>query len=140
MRSIALFALLGTGCSFFLVHGPTQRIEVLPSDTSHVDCTESSLMPVLDTAGGVAAMSAAGVGILVEQTSDDGKPENFTKYYAGPLAVVAVAYFIAASRGNTRVTWCSDANERLRKPGERVTPVNPDRSKPTQQDDRENPL
>jgi hypothetical protein len=140
MRSIALLALLGTGCSFFAVRGPSQRVEVLPSDGTIIKCTESGLLPVLDTAGGVAAVSVAVAGVIAEQTSDDGDPENFTRYYAGPLALAAIAYFISATYGNTRVTWCTDANERLRKPDERVLPVNPDPEKPTQEIDREQPL
>jgi hypothetical protein len=140
MRSIALLALLATGCSFFAVHGPAQRVEVLPSDGQPLKCTESGLVPVIDTAGGVAAVSIATAGVILEQTSDDGKPENFTKYYAGPLVLAAIAYFVSATHGNTRVTWCTDANERLRSSGERVIPVNPDPKKPAQENDRENPL
>jgi hypothetical protein len=139
MRSIALLALLGTGCSFVAVRGPSQRVEVLPSDGTPLKCTESGLFPVLDTAGGVAAVSVAAGGVLLEQTSEDGEPENFTKYYAGPLVLVAIAYFVSATYGNTRVTWCTDVNERLRKPGERVIPINPDPNKPTQEIDREGP-
>jgi hypothetical protein len=140
MRSIALLALLGTGCSFFAVRGPSQRVEVLPSDGKSLKCTESGLFPLLDAAGGVAAVSSAAAGVLLEQTSDDGEPENFTKYYAGPLALVAIAYFVSATYGNTRVTWCTDANERLRQPGERVVPINPDPKQPTPETDRESPL
>jgi hypothetical protein len=140
MRVLALGLLLATGCSFVLVKGPSERIDMLPQGVTHIDCAESSLVPLVDTVAGVAAISAAGVGILVEQTSDDGKPENFTKYYAGPLAVAAIVYLVSASRGNTRVTWCSDANDRLRKPDERVVPITPDPKQPSQQDDRENPL
>jgi hypothetical protein len=139
MRSLALLALLGSGCSFFAVRGPSQRIDVLPSDGQPIKCTESILIPTLDTAGGVAAVSIAGIGVLVEQTSEDGKPENFTRYYAGPLALAAIAYFVAATYGNTRVTWCTDVNDRIRKPTERVIPINPDPKKPDQEIDSEIP-
>ena len=138
MRSLALSAVFATGCSFVLVHGPSQRIETLPTDGSHIDCTESAAVPLADTIGGIAAITAAGAGVLVEQTSNDGKPEHFTAYYAGPLAAVAIAYFISASRGNSQVTWCRDVNERLNKPGERVIPVDPNRHE--QLKDKENPL
>jgi hypothetical protein len=138
IRGLALAAVAAvgaTGCSFFLVKGPAERVDILPG--ARVECTESGVVPLVDTFGGLVAITTSGVGILLEQTSDNGEPENFTRYYAGPLAAVAIAYFIAASRGNTRVTWCSDVNERLRSPGERVIPVNPDRK---QQDDKEDPL
>lgn len=138
IRVLVLAALAATGCSFFLVKGPAERIDVLPADRARVDCTESAVVPTVDTVAGMVAITSAGVGILLEQTSDDGEPENFTKYYAGPLVAVAIAYFISASRGNTRVTWCSDVNERLRAPDQRVIPVNPDR-KP-QELDKEDPL
>src|SRR5262245_27102021 len=138
MRSLALPALLATGCSFFLVHGPSERIDVLPTERGHVDCTESGVIPLVDTVAGIAAITTAGVGILVEQTSDDGKPQHFTAYYAAPIAAAAIAYFIPASRGNTKVTWCSDVNDRLRSPSERVVPVDPNRKE--QQQDNENPL
>jgi len=138
MRWLALPALLATGCSFFLVHGPSERIDVLPTERGRVDCTESGVIPLVDTIGGIAAITSAGVGVLVEQTSDDGKPEHFTAYYAAPLAAVAIAYFISASRGNTKVTWCSDVNDRMRNPAERVTPVDPNRKE--QAPDTENPL
>jgi hypothetical protein len=140
MRSVALLALFGTGCSFFAVRGPAQRIEVLPSDGRPIKCTESGLVPILDTVGGVAAVVAAGTGVLLEQTSEDGEPENFTLYYAGPLVVGAIVYFVSATRGNTRVTWCTDANDRIRKPDERVIPINSDPKKPTQEIDQEDPL
>jgi hypothetical protein len=140
MRSIALLALLGTGCSFFAVNGPTQRVSILPSDGKPLACTESGLFPTLDTIGGVAAASVAVGGVIAEQVSEDGEPENFTKYYAAPLAAVAVAAIISATYGNTRVTWCTDANDRLRNPEERVVPINLDPAKPTQEMDREDPL
>jgi hypothetical protein len=103
-------AIAVSGCSFVLVEGPTQRVEVIHGD---VDCTRSPVVPILDAAGGVALASAAVGGVIHEQTSSDGSPKNFSLYYAAPLVVGSIVYFIAASRGNNRVEWCGDLKERL---------------------------
>ena len=110
MMRHALVLLLAGGCSFVGVRGPSDRIGALPAKLS---CTESALLPSLDALGGAAAFAVAGGGVILEQASDDGEPESFTKYYAGPLVAVGVIYFIAASFGNNRITWCTDAKERM---------------------------
>jgi len=129
-----LLAVSATGCSFFLVKGPSQRVDVIGEGADR-KCTETSIVPVVDVAGGLAAAAAAVGGVILEQTSDDGEPENFGKYYAGPLVVASIVYFVAASRGNSRTTWCSDMKDRI-KAGEGVRPNLP--PPPTSIDDLTN--
>lgn len=113
MRSLALvLALATTGCSFVGVRGPNERMSRAPQRREDLTCTTSSVLPGLDGLAGTAALGAAGIGTLFEQVSEDGEPEGFTKYAAGPLFVAAVTLFISASFGNTRVTWCTDAKDR----------------------------
>src|SRR5688572_18889673 len=104
-RHVLCLLVLG-GCSFVGVRGPSDRVGALPAKLS---CTESPLLPSLDAAGGALAFAVAGAGVILEQASDNNEPENFTKYYAGPLVAAGILYFIAASFGNTRITWCTDA-------------------------------
>ena len=107
------FVLALTGCSFVGVRGPSDRMGLLPDDPSKLKCTESAFFPSMDALGGAAAFAVAGGGVIIEQASDDGDLENFTKYYAGPLVAIGVLYFIAASYGNERITWCTDARDRM---------------------------
>jgi hypothetical protein len=123
VRFGALLALVASGCSFVAVRGPGQRVGLLPEDPAQLRCSEDSLFPSLDALGGAAAIAVAGGGIVLEQTSEDGKPENFTKYYAAPLVALAIVYFISASYGNNRITWCSEAKERITKARDGVRPV-----------------
>lgn len=123
MRGIAAIALFATGCSFAGVRGPSSRVDPLPLDRPRVSCTESALLPSLDALGGAAALAAAAGGVLFENVSESGEPENFTRYYAGPLLGAALVYFVSAGFGNRRITWCSDANERLAEQREAVRPV-----------------
>jgi hypothetical protein len=111
MRATALLVLLGA-CSFVGVRGPSDRMGFVPDDPAKVKCTDSTLLPSIDALGGAAAAVISVGGIVLEQTSDDGEPENFTKYYAGPLALASIVYFYAASWGNNRITWCTDAKDR----------------------------
>jgi hypothetical protein len=111
MRATGLLALLGA-CSFVGVRGPSDRVGIVPDDPAKVKCTDSTLFPSIDALGGAAAAAVAVGGIVLEKSSDDGKPEHFTSYYAGPLAVLSIVYFYAASWGNNRITWCTDAKER----------------------------
>ena len=128
MRFGAVFAFgalvaLVAGCSFVGVRGPGSRVGLLPEDPADLKCSESSLFPSLDALGGAAAIGIAGGGIVLEQTSEDGKPENFTKYYAAPIVALAIVYFVSASYGNNRITWCTDARERILKARDGVRPV-----------------
>src|SRR5262245_58124884 len=94
--TLLVLAIAASGCSFFLVDGPSQRVEVIHND---LECTKSPVVPILDAAGGVALASVAVGGVVLEQTSSDGSPKNFSLYYAAPLVVGSIVYFIAASRG-----------------------------------------
>jgi len=149
-----LLVLAATGCSFFLVKGPAQRVDVV--GPGYDKCTESPVVPVVDVIGGLALASAAVGGVILEQADDEFEPKNFGKYYAGPLVVGAIVYFVAASRGNNRITWCSDLKERVKNgEGPRVQPIGeptkdiyddpknpkkPDKPPPaTQADDKEDP-
>lgn len=124
MRLLALA--VSAGCSFVGVRGPADRVGVLPDDPAKLKCTESTLLPSLDAVGGIVGVLAAGAGVVLEQTSEDGEPQNFTKYYAGPIALGAILYFVSASYGNNRITWCTDARERIEANRSVVVPVAPD--------------
>jgi hypothetical protein len=124
MRAATLLALL-CACSFVGVRGPSDRVGIVPDDPAKVKCTESTLFPTIDSIGGAGALIVAGAGVVLEQTSEDGKPEHFTRYYAGPLALLSIAYFYAASWGNERITWCSDAKERAANNRDQIRSVPP---------------
>ena len=101
MRVLPL--LLVTGCSFALVREPHRG--------PPVRCTESSVIPAIDALAGGAAIAAMGGGILLEHTSDDGKPEHFTLYYAAPILALAIVYFYSASFGTDRVAKCQELKQ-----------------------------
>jgi hypothetical protein len=122
-RCLAAVLVVASGCSFVAVRGPSKRIGLLPDDPAKLKCSDNSLFPSLDALGGAAAIAVAGGGIVLEQTSEDGKPEDFTKFYAGPLVALGILYFVSASFGNKRITWCSDAKERILKQQDAVRPV-----------------
>lgn len=113
-----------TGCSFAGVRGPARTVEP-PTDPSAIHCTESGVLPALDALGGAAAISVIGGGILLEHTSEDGEPEHFTAYYAGPLLAVAIAYFWSASFGTDRITRCTELKEQASQVRAIVRPVTP---------------
>lgn len=121
MRSVAL--VLVAGCSFVGVRGPARTAGQPPGDPGSIKCTESDVLPALDALGGAVALGVMGGGILLEQTSEDGEPENFTLYYAGPALAVAIAYFWSASYGTSRVSRCTELKEQLSKVKEAVRPI-----------------
>src|SRR5688572_27664634 len=90
------------GCSFAFVRAPA-RLSEPPTDPAAVKCNDSGLFPTLDALGGAAAISVAGGGVILEKGSEDGEPENFTAYYAGPLLAVAIVYWAAATFGTNRI-------------------------------------
>ncbi len=97
-----------SGCSFFGVQGPLSAAsEVAPDPTAQ--CTESDTLPAIDALGGAAALAVAGGGFIIEQTSNTGELHNFTTYYAGPLVVAAILYFVSTSVGTNRVERCHEA-------------------------------
>lgn len=135
--SCAVLAVLATGCSFVGVRGPSNRVGLVPEDPDDLTCTESTLLPSLDALGGALAISVAGGGIIIEQTSDEGDLEDFTKLYAGPLVALGILYFVSASWGNNRITWCTDARERSIKARDAIRPVElpePTRTRPEELD------
>jgi hypothetical protein len=114
MRWIALgLAIAATGCSFFLVKGPAQRVDVIGQGADS-NCTEAPIIPLVDAVGGLALGGAAVGGVILEATGSDSAPDNFGKYYAAPLVIGSIVYFVAASKGNSRVTWCVDMKERIK--------------------------
>jgi hypothetical protein len=121
MRSVAL--VLVAGCSFVGVRGPTRTASSPPGDPSSIKCSESDVLPALDALAGAAALGVMGGGILLEQTSEDGEPEHFTLYYAGPALAVAIAYFWSASYGTTRVSRCTELKEDLARVKDAVRPI-----------------
>lgn len=108
-----LLAVSATGCSFFLVKGPRQRVDVIGQGADR-KCTETPVVPVVDAVGGLALGGAAVGGVILEAAGSDSAPDNFGKYYAAPLVIGSIVYFVAASMGNSRVTWCVDMKERIK--------------------------
>ena len=98
-----------TGCSFVGVRGPAHVGSEPAADPSTVHCTDTDALPALDAVGGAAALAVAGGGFIIEQTSSTGDLHNFTKYYAGPLVVASIIYFIASGYGTNRVEQCREA-------------------------------
>lgn len=127
MRFVAMLvasACALAGCSFALVRGPTAKAP--GTDPAQIKCTSSSIIPALDALGGAAAIGAVGTGLILEHTSEDGKPENFTLYYAAPLLAVAIAYFWAASFGTDHVEKCREVKETAGTPSRWQTqPIEP---------------
>ncbi|HEY0250218.1 MAG TPA: hypothetical protein VGC41_01785 [Kofleriaceae bacterium] len=101
-----LAVLCATGCSFIGVRGPVGYGDQPAANPASVHCTDSDALPALDALGGAAALAVAGGGFIIEQTSSSGDLHNFTKYYAGPLVVASILYFISTSYGSTRVERC----------------------------------
>jgi hypothetical protein len=122
-----LIAIAATGCSFFLVKGPRQRVDVIGTGAD-TGCTEAPIIPIVDAVGGLALGGAAVGGVILEATGSDSAPDNFGKYYAAPLVIGSIVYFVAASMGNSRVTWCVDMKERI-KNGEAPSHVSTDNGK-----------
>ena len=81
------------------------------------------MLPALDALGGAAALGVMGGGILLEQTSEDGEPEHFTLYYAGPLLAVAIVYFASATFGTNRVSRCTELRESAVRVRDAVRPI-----------------
>lgn len=112
--AVATVATGVAACSFVGVSGPSERVPHAPKRPEDLKCAEDSILPSLDALGGAFAMSAAVGGVFAEQLSEDGEPDGFTKYYAGPLLVLSIVYLVAAGHGNERITWCTDAKDRSR--------------------------
>jgi len=132
MRSVALVLL--AGCSFVGVRGPSRTASSSPTDPSSIRCTTSGVLPAIDALAGAAALGVMGGGILLEQTSDDGEPEHFTLYYAGPALAVAIIYFSAANFGTKRVSRCTEAKEQASLVQDAVRPIEggPPKTEPTE--------
>jgi hypothetical protein len=97
-----------SGCSFVGVRGPSTGSHEPARDPSSVHCTDTDALPALDAVGGAAALAVAGGGFIIEQTSSTGDLHNFTKYYAGPLVLASIIYFIASGYGTDRVEHCRE--------------------------------
>jgi hypothetical protein len=110
MRLLALILVLATGCSYAFVREP-KHMDPPPTDPRQVHCNDSGLFPSLDALGGAAAISVAGGGVIIDQTSETGRAENFTKYYAAPLLALAIVYFYSGSFGTERVSKCQELKE-----------------------------
>jgi hypothetical protein len=110
MRTLALILVLATGCSYAFVRAP-QHMDPPPTDPRQVHCNASGLFPSLDALGGAAAISIAGGGVIIDQTSETGRAENFTKYYAAPLLALAIVYFYSGSFGTDRISKCQELEE-----------------------------
>ncbi len=132
IASLAACSMLA-GCSFVLVKDPPR---VAPgTDPAKVNCSQSSLIPGIDAIGGAAAIAAAAAGVVLEHTSSDGSPKRFDLYFAGPLVVLGIIYFYAASGGTDAVEACQKIKVKADDPQTwQITPIDPGPPKPKQGD------
>jgi hypothetical protein len=106
MRLAACAALLALGsCSFFAVHGPPAQYE-----PKTLDCTDSDVVPSIDSAAGVLAIAAAAGGEIVTQAGVE-HVDNYELIYGIPLIIVGIVYLVAASRGTDKVEACRSAKQ-----------------------------
>lgn len=137
MRFTCLAVAALAGCSFAGVRAPRYTLDRTTGIPSAIHCSDNGLLPAIDALGGAAAIAATGGGILLEHTSDDRKPEHFTRYYAGPGLVLAIIYFYSASFGNDRITRCSDLKDSASQVKPVVRPVEDDGPKKKPDDEIE---
>ena len=91
------------GCSYFAVHGPPASY-----DPKTVTCTDSDLVPSIDSLTGVLAIAGAvGGEITVEATSHT--VNNYELFYGLPLLVAGIVYLVAAGNGTDKVEKCTAA-------------------------------
>jgi len=107
----ALILVLASGCSFLGVRGPSAPTELI-ANPGQVHCTDSDLLPELDALAGVATISVAGGGVILQHTSDDGAPRHFDLYYAPLLLAASILLWSSASFGTNRVEHCREVMER----------------------------
>jgi hypothetical protein len=98
-RSLGL-ALALASCSLFTVHGPPQTY-----DPKTVTCTDSDLVPSIDSIAGVLALSTAVGGEFVTQLTDH-KLDHYELVMGLPLVVVGIVYLVSASQGTHAVQRC----------------------------------
>jgi hypothetical protein len=101
IAAVLVAAVLSQSCSFFLVHGPAAG----SGAGSATECTDSDLVPAIDSAAGVLAIAGAGGGEIVTRETSD-KVHDYELFYGLPLIIAGIVYFIAASRGTHRVEQC----------------------------------
>jgi hypothetical protein len=101
MRLAACAALLALGsCSFFAVHAPPAQY-----DPKTLDCTDSDVLPSIDSAAGVLAIAGAAGGEIVTQAGVE-HVDNYELIYGLPLIVIGIVYLVAASHGTDKVEQC----------------------------------
>jgi hypothetical protein len=112
-RCGALLALaasvVGSSCSFFAVNGPPASF-----DPKTVDCTDSDVVPSIDSALGVLAIGYAGAGEVVVHATNDKLPpttlsDHYELAYGLPLLIIGGIFLYAASRGTNHVEQCHAA-------------------------------
>ena len=99
-RSVA-FVLSLAGCSFVLVHAPPATY-----DPKTVTCTDSDVVPSVDSAAGVLAIATAVGGEFVTQLTDH-KLEHYELVMGLPLVVAGIIYFVSAHHGTDAVQRCT---------------------------------
>nr|HEX4314292.1 hypothetical protein [Kofleriaceae bacterium] len=104
MRLVAAVAALA-GCSFVAVQGPPPEY-----DAKTVTCTDSDVVPSIDSAAGVLAIAAAAGGEIVTQAGVE-HVDNYELIYGIPLIIVGIVYLVAASRGTDKVEACRSAKQ-----------------------------
>ncbi|HEY1559182.1 MAG TPA: hypothetical protein VGF94_30380 [Kofleriaceae bacterium] len=101
MRWIALAAC--AGCSFFAVHGPE-------TTTKPADCTDSDLVPSLDSVAGVLLVAGAVGGEIADRLASH--PVSHYELVIGlPALAAGITYLISASRGTGAVERCRSAKD-----------------------------
>ena len=101
MRWVALVAC--AGCSFFAVHGPE-------TTTKPADCTDSDLVPSLDSVAG-ALLVAGAIGGEVADHLASHQIAHYELVLGLPALAVGITYLISASHGTSAVERCRSARE-----------------------------
>jgi hypothetical protein len=105
VRSLAVataIAVVTASCSYIAVHGP---VEGAGSDGKPVECTDSDVVPAIDSGIGALAIGGAIAGEIVTNYTSD-KVNNYELVLGLPLVLVGIAYFIAANHGTHKVEQC----------------------------------
>lgn len=106
MRWVAL--VLCASCSFVAVHGPE-------ASEPPTRCTDSDVVPSIDSVAGTLAVSGAIGGELADRLASH--PMDHYELVLGlPLLVAGITYLIAASSGTDKVERCRAAKQQQGEP------------------------
>lgn len=102
MRSLVIA--LSAGCSFVAVHAPAA------TPTVPIECTDSDLVPSIDSVVGVLAVAGALGGELADHLS--AHPIAHYELVLGlPALVAGIVFLVSASSGTDKVQRCVAAKQ-----------------------------